>query len=172
MGVQLIWHDKRHMPSWRVGRGTASPHRSMTTPPHEICRSRLWRTEHHQARACDPRIPRKSREVGKAGRVQTKPASSNKHCPLFLRLLTMAAIAQTLPGQLTTQSPLRVKASRAALVPSPRRRSCSVRAAATGPGPKPKGDLIQNVRQGCDDFLQVNPWVNLQADSTSLLCEA
>ncbi|CAL8466975.1 g6511 [Coccomyxa elongata] len=66
----------------------------------------------------------------------------------------MAASAQTLPGQLTTQSPLRVKASRAALVPSPRRRSCSVRAAATGPGPKPKGDLIQNVRQGCDDFLQ------------------
>lgn len=67
----------------------------------------------------------------------------------------MAAISQTLPGQMTTQSPLRVKAPRAALVPSPRRRSCTVRAAATGPGPKPKGDLIQNVRQGCDDFLQV-----------------
>ena len=111
-----------------------------------------------KARASDPRIPRKSKEVGKAGRVQSRfsrTALPNRVARCFLRLLEMAAMSQTLPCQMTTQSPLRVKAPRAALVPSPRRQSCTVRAAATGPGPKPKGDLIQNVRQGCDNFLQV-----------------
>jgi hypothetical protein len=66
----------------------------------------------------------------------------------------MATIAQTLVSE-ATQATLRLKSPRVPVPLPRRRRSGVIRAAATGPGPKPKADLVQNVRQGCDSFLQV-----------------
>ncbi|KAK9916555.1 hypothetical protein WJX75_004068 [Coccomyxa subellipsoidea] len=65
----------------------------------------------------------------------------------------MATIAQTLVSE-ATQATLRLKSPRVPVPLPRRRRSGVIRAAATGPGPKPKADLVQNVRQGCDSFLQ------------------
>jgi hypothetical protein len=76
-------------------------------------------------------------------------------CPPILGKMTV--VTQPMFGQ-ASKLPLQLKGRMSS--PSltvAKRKAVTTRAAATGPGsPKPKPDLIQSVRQGCDNFLQVS----------------
>lgn len=89
---------------------------------------------------------------------------------LLYNSVNMAALSTSMLGQTNKALPLQLQGRTSSPSLAVRRpRALAVRAAATGPGsPKTKSDIIQTVRQGCDQFLQVTspPYGHVESPRT------